>query len=169
MPMNRAGIFKVILFLVVVAVALYQLAWVGQTSARLGVNKVWVNRHMDAISRSADVAYGADFNGYISFLRQAIPEDASVVDTRTFGLVQYDLYDFMEYFLFPRTVIPLTNSTCHGESDLRQCIINLAGPKTYFMYGVNFKTSSSITAVFNVVLYNSEMGLLAPKAAEVQP
>jgi hypothetical protein len=169
MQFNRPGIIKLILLALVAMVAFFQLAWVGQTSAKLAVNKVWANRHLDAISRSADSAYGADFNGYTSFLRQEIPENARVVDTRTFGLVQYDIYGFLEYFLFPRTIIPLTDSTCRGESDLRKCILNLADAKTYLIYGVNFKISPSITAAFKVILYNQDMGLLAPKSVETKP
>lgn len=169
MPVNRAGAIRSILLVAVAAVALFQLVWVGQTSARLGVNKAWVDRHLDAISRSADVAYGADFNGYITFLRQRIPQGAIVVDTRTFGLPQYDSGAFIQYFLFPRTIVPLTNATCQGESDLNRCMINLSGPQTYFMVGANFRISPVISGIFRILMFNQSLGLLAPLAAQGQP
>jgi hypothetical protein len=169
MSTNRAGIIRSLLLVAAAAVALVQLVWVGQTSARLGVNKAWVDRHLDAIGRSADVAYGGDFNGYITFLRQQIPQTATVVDSRTFGLMQYDSYAFMQYFLFPRTLVPLTDATCHGESDLNRCLINLSGPQTYFMVGANFKISPVISGNFRVLMFDQSLGLLAPLKPQGQP
>jgi len=145
------------------------LVWVWQTSARLGVNKVWVDRHLDAIGRSADVAYGGEFNGYITFLRQQIPQEATVVDTRTFGLPQYDSNTFIQYFLFPRTMVPVTNATCQGESDLNRCIINLSGPHTYFMVGANFRISPVVSGRFHIRMFNQSLGVLAPLTAQGQP
>lgn len=169
MQMKPAGIIRSTLFVAMAAVALFQLVWVGQTSARLGVNKVWVDRHMDAIGRSADVAYGGNFNAYITFLRDQIPQEATVVDTRTFGLVQFDSDSFLQYFLFPRTLVPVTNTTCQGESDLNRCIINLSGPHTFFMVGANFRISPVISGRFQVRMYDQSLGLLAPLTAQGQP
>lgn len=169
MQMNRAGIIRSILLVAAAGVALFQLVWVGQTSARLGVTKIWVDRNLDAIGRSADAAYGGDFNGYITFLRQQIPPEATVVDTRTFGLPQYDSASFMQYFLFPRSIVPVTNTTCQGESDLNRCLILLSGPHTYFMVGANFKISPVISGRFHLLMFNPSLGLLAPLGAQGQP
>jgi hypothetical protein len=133
------------------------------------VNKVWVNRHLDTISRSADVAYGGEFLAYTTFLRQQIPPEATVVDTRTFGLPQYDLLTFIQYFLFPRTIILLTDATCQGEPDINQCIMDLSGPQTYFMYGANFRISPEISGKFHVLTFNQSLGVLAPQTVQVNP
>jgi hypothetical protein len=169
MRMNHAGLARSVILVAAAAVGLFQLVWVGQTSLTLGVNKVWVDRHLDAVSRSADVAYGSAFNAYISFLRQQIPEGATVVDTRTFGLVQYDSPAFIQYFLFPRTILPLSNSACHGVGDLNQCILALSGPQTYFIVGANFKLSPVISERFYVRMFQQSLGLLAPLSAGGQP
>ena len=166
---SRAQVFKSIALAAMGVVALYQLAWVGQTGARLAVNKVWVNRHLDAISRSADVAYGLDYLGYIDFLRRQIPPEATVVDTRTSGLPQYDSPNFVRYFLFPRTTVPLTDATCQGDPDLNQCIISLSGPHTYFMYGADFTPSAAISGVLRVLPFKEGLGILAPQTTQVTP
>ena len=169
MQMNRAGLGRAVILVAAAAVGLFQLVWVGQTSLKLGANKVWIDRSMDAISRSADVAYGSDFNAYTSFLRQQIPEGATVVDTRTFGLVQYDSPAFIQYFLFPRTILPLSNAACHGVGDLNQCILALSGPQTYFMVGANFKLSPAISGRFHILMFQQSLGLLAPLSSGGQP
>jgi len=167
--MNREGAIRLVILVATAAVGLFQLVWVGQTSLRLGVNKVWVDLPMDAVSRSADVAYGSGFNGYISFLRRQIPERATVVDTRTFGLVQYDSATFIQYFLFPRTIVPLSNATCHGVGDLNQCLLSLSAPQTYFMVGADFKLSPVISGKFQVLMFQDGLGLLAPLGSGGQP
>lgn len=169
MGLGRATILKSIVLVAIASIASYQLIRVGQESARLLVNKVWVNRRLDAISRSADVTYGSEYLAYISLLRQQIPPDASVVDTRTFGLAQYDSPAFIQYFLFPRTIIPLTDAACQGEPDMNQCIIDLSGPQVYFIYGANFTISPAISRTFHVQTFNQAMGLLAPQSALVKP
>lgn len=166
---RRAGVLESIAIVAVAAVALFQMARVGQVAARLAVNKVWANRHLDAISRGADVAYGGEFQAYIDFLRQQTPLEASVIDTRTFGLPQYDQPGFVQYFLFPRTVIPLTDLTCRGETDMNRCIIDLSGPDTYFMYGAGYTPSASISGSLQVLPFGEDLGLLAPQTRQVAP
>jgi hypothetical protein len=153
-----------IALLAMVVVALLQLAWVVQKASGLAVNKVWVNRHLDAISRGADVAYGSEFQAYMDFLRVQIPTEATVVDTRTFGLPQYDQPGFVQYFLFPRSIIPLTDETCHGEPHIEKCIIDLSGSQTYFMYGANYTPSAVMSESFQVLPFGGDLGLLAPSA-----
>ncbi len=147
----------------IAAAVLIQSVWVVKTSTDLAGKKVWVDRNRDAVSRSADVTYGADFLGYIDFLREQIPPQATVIDTRTFGLPQYDLYTFLQYFLIPRTIVPLTNSTCPNEADINKCILNLSGPETYFMYGANFKVSAGILGTLKDLPFGQGLGVLAPQ------
>jgi hypothetical protein len=161
MKLNR--VFKFLLPALTVGVIIFQLTWAGQKFVGYARAKVLPDRHFDAVSRSADVAYGSDFLAYISFLRQRLPQDAVVVDTRTFGLPQYDLYVFLQYFLFPRRIDVLSNDSCPGESSMKVCLQTMSGPHVYFMYGPNLTLSSAVPENLIVIPFDPSSGLLAPR------
>jgi hypothetical protein len=159
-------LFKILLVVLLTAAVGYQLADISKTYTHLTIDKVWVNRNLDSISRSADAAYGSAFLSYITFLRASIPPEANVVDTRTFGEPQYDLYTFMQYFLFPRQVRPLTDDICRGEPTFDRCIELLLRKGNYFIYGKGYKPSKEISQQFDVIPFNSDMGVIKPSKVE---
>lgn len=154
-----------LIFLFLGALA-YQINGVISNYAHLAVNKVWNNRKLDAISRSADAAYGSEFLNYINFLRKEIPTAAIVVDSKTFGEPQYDLFDFMQYFLFPRQVQPLTDLSCQGLTSINQCIKQLLRNNNYVIYGNNYLPDRSIYEEFLVNPFNNSMGVIKPSRAD---
>ena len=144
------------LVLVVVAVCVVHLVWVGRTFVRLAVNKVWEDRRLDAVSRSADVAYGYDYMRYIQFLRSEIPEGASVVLTLTSGLPQYDQRSFLQYFLIPRNVAYCPQGT------MQDCLAEFAAADVYFLYGPQFGVSDLASYGLRDVPFEGGLGVLAP-------
>lgn len=161
MKMNR--VFKLFLLTLTVGVVIFQLGWAGVKFVGYARAKVLPDRHLDAVSRSADVAYGSDFLAYIDFLRQNLPQDAMVVDTRTFGLPQYDIYTFLQYFLFPRTVINQSDNSCPGEKTMKGCLQVMSGPRVYFIYGPHLPIPSSVPEGLTILPFNESSGLLIPK------
>lgn len=111
--------YSALLRLAISLIILYQLIELGQVAHRLITTKVGPNRQLNAISRSADTAYGHEFLENISVLRTEIPGDATIVVTGTTGLPQYDARDFMQYFLFPRNTVGLA---CPGDQVLEECL-----------------------------------------------
>jgi hypothetical protein len=164
MKINR--VLKPFLLVITTGIILLQLGWAGQQFGDLARRKVWSDRFLDAISRSADVAYGTDYLAYVDFLRKEIPMDALVVDTRTFGVPQFDDNTFLQYFLLPRMVVGQSDSTCPGISSLKDCLQSMAGPQVYFIYGPTFDNPSSVPGTLKVIPFNATMGLLAPQDAE---
>jgi hypothetical protein len=161
--MNMNRVLKIFLLVISAGIIILQLGWVGQMSAGYVREKVWPNRSLDAISRSADVTYGSDFLAYMDFVRKETPPDAVVVDTRTFGVPQYDDNTFLQYFLLPRMVTDLSIGSCVGNSSMDDCLQTMVDTHVYFIYGQNFVISSSILNTFKVTPFNSSMGLLAPQ------
>jgi hypothetical protein len=149
----RRGIVAVAVVLALL-VAGVQVLWVGRMVVRLTVAKVWENRHLDALSRSADSAYGYDYMRYIQFLRSTIPEDASVVVTRTAGRPQFDSGSFLQYFLFPRTV-----RYCPDVSK-DECLRSLAAPAVYFLYGTDLATGGALPDSLVRVEFDDSLGVL---------
>lgn len=164
--MKKNQILKFSLIIITTGIIILQLSWAGQQFGGLARNKVWPDRSLDAISRSADVAYGSDYLAYVDFLRNEIPMDATLVDTRTFGVPQFDDNTFLQYFLLPRMVVGQSDSTCPGISSLKECLRAMAGPHVYFIYGPNFDVSSSVPDAYIAIPFDATMGLLAPQEAE---
>lgn len=162
--MNR--VIKFSLLIMTAGIIILQLGWAGQMFGGYARNKVWPDRSLDAISRSADVDYGSGYLAYVDFVRRETPPDAVVVDTRTFGVAQYDDNTFLQYFLLPRMVTVQSDSTCPGKLSLKDCLQAMAGPHVYFIYGPNFLISSSVPDTFKVIPFNATMGLLAPQEAK---
>lgn len=143
---------------VIVLAALYQLVWVGRRAADLLVAKVWVNRTQDAVSRSADGAYGYEYMRSTQFLRSEIPVDATVVILPTSDLPQYGDKAFLQYFLIPRNV-----AYC-GELVPEACIESMAGPNVYFMYSGDFQLTGEASLEVHRVPFDEDSGVIAPGA-----
>lgn len=139
------------------ALGTYQLVWVGRTTARLAIAKVWVNRSLDAISRSADAAYGQTYMEYIQFLRSEIPEDALVVVTQTAGLPQYDSLSFLQYFLFPRRLVHCP--AVPGPA----CFTALAGPDVFFLGGDELAIPQDMLSDYVTVHFDQGLVVLMPR------
>jgi hypothetical protein len=139
-------------------VAVWQTVDVAQNFAGRLVAKVWVNRQLDAVSRSADVAYGEDYRRYIEFLRQKIPEDARVVVLRISGFPQYESRSFLQYFLFPRRVLICT------QEGPAECVLEFQGPDTYFIYRGGLELPVAAAAAIEQVEFVEGEGILAPVA-----
>ncbi len=144
------------LVLMVAAVCVVHLVWVGRSFVRLAVYKVWEDRRLDAVSRSADVAYGYDYMRYIQFLRSEIPESGTVVLTLTAGLPQYDQRNFLQYFLIPRNVAYCPRGT------VQECLAAFAAADVYFLYGPEFGVSDLVSYGLRDVPFEGGLGVLAP-------
>lgn len=161
--MKPKSFFLKILSLFLVLGTLYQLQDDYSFFIEKFTQKVWPNRGLDAISRSADTAYGSEFLDYVTFMWQTIPETATVYDTRTFNLPQYDLYTFVSYFLIPRKVIPITDEICGGGVDLDYCLLQVASQSTYAIYGAGYSPPSTILESYSILPFANGLGILAPR------
>ena len=162
MNKKTTRVFRLMLLILIIGIIFFQLVKAGQEFQGYISNKVWPDRSLDAVSRSADVAYGSNFLAYINFLKKEIPPNAKVVDTRTFGVPQYDDSQFLQYFLLPRLVTFQSDSSCPGISSLKACLQSMAGAYVYFIYGSNFNLSSSVPDTLSVLPFDTKIGVLTP-------
>lgn len=151
--------------LLALGVAIIVLQWTRdfEWAARLTVGKVWPNRGLDAIARSADGAYGEDYRRYIEFLRDTVPEVATVIILRTSGLPQYESRAFLQYFLIPRVVIP-----CPYEA-WEDCLVEFASPNTYFAYSEALPLPESYQGFLQQITFGPDLGLLGPTSEGTAP
>lgn len=155
-PWRMGGATRPALALVVVICAV-QIGWVTRSFLQLAVGKVWENRSRDAVSRSADAAYGYDYMQYIRFLREEVPEEAVVVLTRTDGRPQYDSKPFLQYFLIPRTVVDCPSGP------LETCLLELSAPHVYFAYGGGVSLPERASPVLRAIPFDESLGIFAPR------
>jgi hypothetical protein len=148
--------FRALPLVLLVAAGLWQTARVGQDFGNRLTGKIWANRGLDAVSRSADVAYGEDYRRYVEFLRAQIPEEASVVVLRTSGLPQFQSRSFLQYFLLPRRVVVCT------EDLLEECILRWHGPDAFFIYKGVLPAMADIGVPLDRVELREGEGILAP-------
>jgi hypothetical protein len=96
---------KITIIVILCSCFLYQGAIAGRFYANRLYYKVWADRKLDAINRSADVSFGGNFYFYIDFLRKNIPSDARVVLPPNGSPMFLNAGELMQYFLFPRHVL----------------------------------------------------------------
>src|SRR3970040_1596483 len=105
---------------------LVQLAVLLRTKIQPLAEKVWEVRHLSAVDRSAEIAFGSEFARYIRFLREAVPEDARVLVPPFDWEPVFGNIGLMQYFLFPREVV-----NCPNGADLSGCVRSMGGARTH--------------------------------------
>ena len=155
--MSRFLTKKLLLIFAIVCVASFQVYRIGQQTLRLISTKVRPNLHLDAVSRSADVSYGQGYLESTQILRDEIPSTATVILTGTTSLPQYEAFDFMQYFLFPRTVQTLA---CPGNPIWDRCVQLLSGPGVYFIVGDIQLSGTNLSDNHNVIPLGTGVSLL---------
>ena len=147
-----AGIM--VLFLLVGGLA-FQIFGISQYLEKQFNNKTLANQKLNAFLRSGDASFGSEFASYLQFLRDQIPEDASVVIPPDQGS-QYFLNDLylMQYFLFPRRII-----TCQQKCDDQLLI-----PNTFFISQDKFPSPDTIPNSYRFEPFNETLGLYVPEA-----
>ena len=130
----------------------YQLLGTGRYLYSKLYDKVWANRQLDAVVRSADGSFGAEFASFISFLRASIPDDSTVLlpPTQTTFFLN-DRY-LMQYSLFPRNLV-----TCQLD-----CADWLAEPGTFIIAQDDFPPSDLVPPSKRFISFDDALGLYVP-------
>jgi hypothetical protein len=101
--------------------------------------RVWEVRREPPLERSARLAFGDSFAGYIQFLREEVPEDARVVVPPKALVPAYGDIGLMQYFLAPRQIVD-----CPAGPDLPACVASMDGNKTYILSIPEFPPRESV-------------------------
>jgi len=123
--------------------------------------RIWAMRVETALARSAHLAYGDEFTGYVLFLRRVIPDEALVVIPSHEADPVLGEMPFMQYFLFPRR---LTN--CPVQSQWSECVIHYGGPQTYLIAVGSFPPRSGLEGIKEYIAYDESRGVLAPRGEQ---
>jgi hypothetical protein len=139
-------VFSAILF----ALLVYQSIMAAQYLTDRFNSKFLANRNLDAVIRSADASYGSELAGFISFLRDSIPAQGTVLIPSGQGTSAplNDLY-LMQYFLFPRKI-----KTCSSD-----CAALIKKPEVYIIAQTDFPPAGLIPAFKQRVTFTETLGL----------
>jgi len=124
--------------------------------------RYWGLRHDSAWQRSALLAVDQDFMAYVAFLRETIPAEAKVIlppHTSVSESGAYTSVDFMQYFLFPRTVL-----NCSDPVD--DCVRGLTGPTSYILGVGRFPPPEVASEVKDYIAFDDAKGLWQPRRGE---
>jgi hypothetical protein len=148
-----------------IVLALATLAGVVQLYVLLQSNviplalRVWNNRTFPAKQRSAALAFGSDFAGFMRFAAETVPPDAKLVLPRpeqdsTFGNI-----GLIQYFLIPRQLI---NCPSSEMAEQEACILRLSGSDTYILAAGSFPPARAAQNSKTLIPYNEDWGVYIP-------
>ena len=151
---NRIHLSELMLFGVVIVQSLILARGVRPLAAR-----VWELRGVPSLERSARIAFGDEFGGFIGFVRARVPLDESrlVVPgmdvNATFGNV-----GLMLYFLYPLDI-----RDCPAGPDLPACVRSYVGEQTYILRVGEFPPADSVPPSKEYSPYSTDLGLYVPR------
>ena len=110
------------------------------------------------LERSAVLAFGDQFNEYLQFLLNEIPEDALVViPPRSVDYRWGDVY-LMQFYMVPRAI-----SNCPSEQEVADCIRAHDGERTYFIEIDNYLKESMLLHSKNYKPFDETRGIYVPR------
>ncbi len=139
--------------------AVVQLYILLQSSVIPLALRVWNNRTFSAKQRSAALAFGSDFAGFMRFAAETVPPDAKLVLPRpeqdpTFGNI-----GLIQYFLIPRQLI---NCPSSEMAEQEACILRLSGSDTYILAVGSFPPARAAESSKTLIPYNEDLGVYIP-------
>lgn len=144
----------ILISLILFALLAYQSVMAAQYLTDRYKSKFLSNRDLEAVIRSADASYGSELAGFISFLRNSIPEQEIVLIPSGQGTNAplNDLY-LMQYFLFPRQI-----KTCQSD-----CAAIINEPGIYVIVQGDFPPAGLVSPFKQRKNYTEDLGLYTPK------
>jgi hypothetical protein len=121
--------------------------------------RIWNNRTFPAKQRSAALAFGSDFAGFMRFAAETVPAEAKLVLPRpdqdsTFGNI-----GLIQYFLIPRRLINCPSSVM---AEQEACILRLSGSDTYILKVGSYPPAPAAETSKTLIPYNEEWGVYMP-------
>lgn len=110
------------------------------------------------LERSAVLAFGDQFNEYLQFVLDEIPQDALVViPPRSVDYRWGDVF-LMQFYMVPRAL-----SNCPSEQDVPACIRAHDGERTYFIEIDNYLPESMLLQSKNYKPFDESRGIYVPR------
>jgi hypothetical protein len=120
--------------------------------------RAWEVRQDPPLERSARLAFGDSYAGYIRFLRTEVPEDALLVVPPKSLAPEYGDIGLVQYFLAPRRIVD-----CPAGPDLPQCVASMDGKSTYLLAIPEFPPRDSVPENKVFREYVEGFGVYAPR------
>lgn len=117
----------VLSLLVLVAAAVVSALFSLRDYALPTLRRVWRLQSEPAIERSALFAFGSGFAEYAEFVRQHVPEGATLAIPKESQDAEWGHLGIVQYFMFPRRIID-----CPPE-EAEACVLRLTGESTFIL------------------------------------
>jgi hypothetical protein len=151
-PQARVSIL--LLLLVLIQAGVFIRATIVPTATEL---QEW--RGQPAVVRSAGIAFGDRFAGYVEMLRERIPDQAVVLIPRlnTHEVIGHE--GLMQYYLYPRTI-----SNCPRYQPVDVCIQLQQGARTYILHIETFPPSGLVDRSMRYEAFDEAWGVYIPES-----
>lgn len=144
-------------WLLVSAAIIYQAVLLTTGTIIPIAKPIWRLRSLSATERSAIIGFSRDFSNYIDFVKQHVPEDATVAIPKPPQGQEFGYVAIMQYFLFPRTIID-----CPPETAV-ECVLKMTGPDSYILApNAVFPPREAADRVRRFISYDGVRGVYAP-------
>lgn len=121
-------------------------------------SNIWHVRDLPKSERSARLAFGDNFAEFIDFVREHVPDDATVIIPYEETDIVFGNVGIMQYFLFPREI-----ADCAHGAHTSDCIVSMAGPKVYFLSVADFPPAEAMKPTNYYILFEGDKGLYIPR------
>lgn len=124
------------------------------------LRRVWRLRSEPAIERSALFGFGAEFADYARFIRDQVPEDATLAIPKEVQGGEWGHLGIVQYFMFPRRVVD-----CPAE-EAEACVLRLTGESTYILApNEEFPPRQAAERNRTYLAFDERRGLFVPPGA----
>ena len=117
----------------------------------------WNLRGFSAIDKSAILSEGMEFAEYMSFLRDTVPENATVVMPPHQPVQPLSNLGFVHFFLMPRKII-----NC-GSDEVVECVLRMTGEDYYIVTAWKFPPKDVAESVKKFIPFKDDLGVYGPK------
>lgn len=157
---SRQVDLSVVLSAVVLAFTLLQVRLLLDPERVLMLERVWAYRGLPSEARSALFFAGEDFWKFVEFVKEVVPEDATIVVPRQEQAYHFGNIGIMNFFLFPRALI---NCGSVEYSELERCIGNIQDSRTYVLAVDAFPPPELALRRLEYRAYNEALGVYVPR------
>jgi len=143
----------ILLFIAVV----FQVVYIGVTFVTRMPARIRSVADLPALERGARLSFGDNFAEFITFLREAVPDDATLVVP---PMGEDDVYGnsaLVAYFLFPRAVLG-----CNGGESFEACAGRFGGDSYYWLSTSNYHPVETQGLSREWTPFEGEKGIYAP-------
>jgi hypothetical protein len=147
---------EVVVIVIVLIIAIILQSWISVAQYVLPLKAdIRTVDDLSALERSAYLGFGDDFAKFMSFLRNGVPENGTVVVPPMSADELFGNSALMQYFLYPRMI-----KRCDNTENFETCRERYSGTKIYMLSTSQYNPKSSLLDDASQIPFDETKGLI---------